>query len=210
MSIHSRMTALPTPCSSLKRTSNSPQRSSVPRPVSSHICCLTAAICPAGDRDRLPSTKANGGSVKPPSGACCERWCLTKRRVSHTRFSGTLMRASKACNSACTSGSCADMASKRLHACATSAGSRPPVRGHGGGCPSACLPFRSKADLLISMLQPIAAATPRAAPSAPLTIKAGIDGACSPKSPIRKGSIASRLLKTTTATAPAFSAAVTA
>mmetsp|Transcript_96289 Transcript_96289/g.244673 ORF Transcript_96289/g.244673 Transcript_96289/m.244673 type:complete len:200 (+) Transcript_96289:1495-2094(+) len=193
-------------------------------------CCLMAAICSAGDKERSPSTKARGSSEKPPSRSCCDLWCLTNLLVNQTRFSGTVIRLSKACNSTCASSSCKDMASSKLHACATSAGSLAPVSGHGGGAErkssptpllrllllppmlsdSAPLPpckerrAASTADLSPKRTShPRAPATLKAAPSAPLTMKAGIDGASSPKSPIRNGSMASKLLKTTTAAAPA-------
>mmetsp|Transcript_73684 Transcript_73684/g.213472 ORF Transcript_73684/g.213472 Transcript_73684/m.213472 type:complete len:265 (-) Transcript_73684:2846-3640(-) len=234
VSIHSRSTALPTPCSSLKRTSNSPQRSSEPSPVPSIICCLMASICSVADWERSPSTNAKGGSVMSPSMACCDLWCRTSRLINQTRFSGTLIRCSNACSSACVPSSCVESASNKLQACDTSACNLPLVSGQGGGMSNICsgasrgppellelppktrsaAPGSPKVDvigLLVSTTShPRLAATDNAAPSGPPTMKAGIGGAFSPNKPIRKRSIPSKLLKTTTAEAPAWAAAATA
>mmetsp|Transcript_96428 Transcript_96428/g.229639 ORF Transcript_96428/g.229639 Transcript_96428/m.229639 type:complete len:224 (-) Transcript_96428:126-797(-) len=94
------------------------------------------------------------------------------------------------------------MASKRLHAWAMSA-RRPPAKGQGG-----VVKEEVRTDLTMRMSQSLAAQS--AWPSLPLTMKAGIFGSFSPKRPIRKGSKASRSLKTTTTPAPASSAEATA
>mmetsp|Transcript_58599 Transcript_58599/g.171951 ORF Transcript_58599/g.171951 Transcript_58599/m.171951 type:complete len:254 (+) Transcript_58599:1398-2159(+) len=225
MSIHSRTTALPTDDSSRKRTSSSPVTSGAAMPVRSASCFLS---CGSWGPSRSHSTKASCSSAGS-SASVSPRWCLCRRRVSHTRFSAKPMRPVRAARAAARPGEGAARCtvSTSDQACATSCGTRS-TSGQSGGATSASASGVPAGASEAPTDWTLCAATWRASetsaarckasrtesPSWPPSMKAGMGGAGEPKSPMRKagreGPSSGRSLTTTAALAPASAQSQTA